>query len=131
MARNWLNLEGISDLWTTMMFGRYVLAQYCIIPGACVCFLDLVVCGVAACFPRSRQHLDRVSFRLIIYALTFQYALNNLFIAILPRISQLSESSLQLHMQQRLIRLEHSVISRLSLPMCVHVIFYDAYFLAI
>jgi hypothetical protein len=133
MTRNWLNLEDIlSDLWTTMMFGRFVFAQYCTIPGACVCFLDLVVCGVVACFPRSRQHLDRVSFRFIIYALIFQYALNNLFIAtLLPRTSQLSASSLHLHMQRPLIRLEDSVISRLSFAMCVHLIFHDAYFLAI
>lgn len=59
--------------------GRNIFARYCTIPGTTVCFLVLVVCGFAACFPRSRQHMNRVSFRLLIYSLISQYALDYLF----------------------------------------------------
>ena len=80
MAPYWLTMKICSiSFWTTVAFGgRFTFAQYCSIPGACICFLVLVVCAVAACFLRSRQHLDRVSFRLVIYALIFQYVLNYL-----------------------------------------------------
>ena len=58
---------------------RNIFARYCTIPGTSVCFLVLVVCSFAAYFPRSRQYMNRVSFRLLIYSLISQYALNYLF----------------------------------------------------
>ncbi|KAF8152612.1 hypothetical protein B0H34DRAFT_801006 [Crassisporium funariophilum] len=48
-----------------------ILAEACTIPGTCVCFLVLFAYGIAACIPRARQHMDRVSFRLLVYTLIF------------------------------------------------------------
>ncbi|THU85530.1 hypothetical protein K435DRAFT_805796 [Dendrothele bispora CBS 962.96] len=39
------------------------------IVGACMCFIMLVVIGLVALRPVSRHHLDRVSFRIIVYVL--------------------------------------------------------------
>ncbi|KAJ7593732.1 hypothetical protein C8J56DRAFT_819933 [Mycena floridula] len=48
-----------------------ILALASTIPGTCICFLCIVAYGIAACFPRPRRHLDRVSFRLIFLTLVF------------------------------------------------------------
>ncbi|KAF8905793.1 hypothetical protein CPB84DRAFT_1844789 [Gymnopilus junonius] len=45
------------------------LASFGTIPGTCVCFLVLVAYGIVAYFPHARKYLDRVSFRLLVYAL--------------------------------------------------------------
>ncbi|KIK62668.1 hypothetical protein GYMLUDRAFT_242316 [Collybiopsis luxurians FD-317 M1] len=45
------------------------LGFVCTIPGTCLCFLDLVAYGTVSFYPRARQHLNRVSFRLLVYAL--------------------------------------------------------------
>ncbi|THU90578.1 hypothetical protein K435DRAFT_841403, partial [Dendrothele bispora CBS 962.96] len=39
------------------------------IVGACICFIMLVVIGLVALRPVSRHHLDRVSFRIVVYVL--------------------------------------------------------------
>ncbi|THU85529.1 hypothetical protein K435DRAFT_869151 [Dendrothele bispora CBS 962.96] len=39
------------------------------IVGACMCFIMLVVIGLVALCPVSRHHLDRVSFRIVVYVL--------------------------------------------------------------
>lgn len=41
--------------------------------GAGLCFLVLLVIAVVAIHPKSRSHLDRVSFRIVVYALTAKY----------------------------------------------------------
>jgi len=43
----------------------------CTIPGTCLCFLVLVAYGIASFYPKAREHLDRVSFRLLVYTLIF------------------------------------------------------------
>ncbi|KAF8905792.1 hypothetical protein CPB84DRAFT_1745337 [Gymnopilus junonius] len=45
------------------------LASFGTIPGTCVCFLVLVAYGIVASFPNARKYLDRVSFRILVYAL--------------------------------------------------------------
>ncbi|KIK64094.1 hypothetical protein GYMLUDRAFT_40336 [Collybiopsis luxurians FD-317 M1] len=48
-----------------------VLGYACTIPGTCLCFLVLVAYAAVASSSKARSHLDRVSFRLIIYSLVF------------------------------------------------------------
>ncbi|KAJ7258213.1 hypothetical protein C8J57DRAFT_1645298 [Mycena rebaudengoi] len=38
--------------------------------GSCLCFMDLLLIGILYARPSTRRYLDRVSFRLMIYALT-------------------------------------------------------------
>ncbi|KAK7455082.1 hypothetical protein VKT23_010953 [Stygiomarasmius scandens] len=47
------------------------LGLYSTIPGTCLCFLVLVMYGIVALYRQGRKHLDRVSFRLLIYSLFF------------------------------------------------------------
>ncbi|KIK62696.1 hypothetical protein GYMLUDRAFT_41613 [Collybiopsis luxurians FD-317 M1] len=47
------------------------LGYVCTIPGTALCFLVLVAYGVASFYAKARQHLDRVSFRLLVYTLIF------------------------------------------------------------
>jgi hypothetical protein len=54
--------EAEGDLAGTLGFA-------CTIPGTCLCFLVLVAYAAAAFFPKAREHLDRVSFRLLVYTL--------------------------------------------------------------
>lgn len=48
------------------------LAYVCPIPGTVLCFLVLVAYAIAAYLPESRPHLDRVTFRLLTYAMVFK-----------------------------------------------------------
>jgi hypothetical protein len=48
-----------------------VLGYACTIPGTCLCFLVLLAYAFVASSSKARMHLDRVSFRLIIYSLVF------------------------------------------------------------
>jgi len=56
--------EAQADLAGTLGFS-------CTIPGTCLCFLVLVAYGVASFYPKAREHMDRVSFRLLVYTLIF------------------------------------------------------------
>ncbi|KAF5373753.1 hypothetical protein D9758_000944 [Tetrapyrgos nigripes] len=47
------------------------LGLYSTIPGTCLCFLVLVFYGITALNRKGRKHLDRVSFRLLVYSLVF------------------------------------------------------------
>jgi hypothetical protein len=49
-----------------------VVAYVCPIPGTILCFLVLVAYAVTACFPEAWPHLDRVTFRLLTYAMVFK-----------------------------------------------------------
>lgn len=49
-----------------------ILAYACTIPGTILCFLVLVAYAVMAGLPESRPHLDRVTFRLLTYAMVFK-----------------------------------------------------------
>jgi hypothetical protein len=53
---------------------RNKLWQITSIVGAVLCFLVLSVIGIVAIHPRSRSKLDRVSFRIVVYALAAKYA---------------------------------------------------------
>ncbi|KIK62740.1 hypothetical protein GYMLUDRAFT_489906 [Collybiopsis luxurians FD-317 M1] len=48
------------------------LGYVCTITGIVLCFLVLVAYVVASFYPKARQHLDRVSFRLLVYTLIFR-----------------------------------------------------------
>lgn len=49
-----------------------VLAYACTIPSTIVCGLVLIAYGIAALSPVARTCFDRVSFRLLVYSLTFK-----------------------------------------------------------
>ncbi|KAJ6537753.1 hypothetical protein B0H19DRAFT_1382463 [Mycena capillaripes] len=73
---------GLSSLHTTAVFDKHVNALILGlgIPGTSLTFLVLCAYGFAAWHPSSKPHLNRVSFRLLVYALVANFIFGVTFI---------------------------------------------------
>ncbi|KAJ6539835.1 hypothetical protein DFH09DRAFT_1176099 [Mycena vulgaris] len=62
---------GLSEIHTPTRFDEHIdtLIKALVIPGVCLTFIVLCTSAYASWHPVSRQHLNRVSFRLLVYAL--------------------------------------------------------------